>query len=588
MSDGLAFHRRECRAAPAGFEPLEHRIVLSTLTVTTLADAGPGSLRQAVADANAAPGLDTVRFAGGLTGTITLTSGSIAVTDDVEINGPGGRGVTVSGNNASRVFTTGAGADAAISRLTLANGRSDSPVLGAVPIFAGGAILNAGGRLTLDRTVFNNNTAAPAAGFPTSLLPAAAGGAVAVLAGGSLEVARCAFSGNSAAGFSLGTGGAIATDNGVTLDVEGSTFSGNSASAVLGTNPLNALLGSGFGGAITVGSGGTAVISRTAFTGNSATGGSGPGLSGGAGIGGAVFSTDQTLTGAAPAESTLAIEHSAFTANRARGGNGPAGLPGGVGAAAAVAVDGIRATIEHTVFTGNRAAGGDGGAGTGSGNGGAGGAGNAGAVVIGAQADLTVTHAAFVGNTSAGGSGGAGGPGGGSGGDGGQSSGGALTVLSSTADVSHTLFAGNSTTGGAGGAGSAGGNGGQGGAALGGAVVTLPGALSPTIPSTLHLSHVSLLLNAATGGAGGTGSTAGASGDARGGGLYLGLAAATLEHALVSANKATGGQGTPRGAGVGGGVYVNADSTAVFSRTRVRGNFASTSDPDVSGVLGMR
>src|SRR5947207_15969266 len=69
-------------------EVLEHRIVLSTFTVTTLADSGPGSLREAVTSANAAAGADIVQFAHGLSGTINLAS-QLDVTDDLTINGTG-------------------------------------------------------------------------------------------------------------------------------------------------------------------------------------------------------------------------------------------------------------------------------------------------------------------------------------------------------------------------------------------------------------------------------------------------------------------------------------------------------------------
>ena len=42
---------------------LEDRTVPSTFTVTNLADGGPGSLRQAVLDANGNPGADVIQFA---------------------------------------------------------------------------------------------------------------------------------------------------------------------------------------------------------------------------------------------------------------------------------------------------------------------------------------------------------------------------------------------------------------------------------------------------------------------------------------------------------------------------------------------
>ena len=62
----------------------------ATFTVTNLNDAGAGSLRQAVIDANAAPGADTIIFDAGVTGTITLDDGCmIVIGDALTIQGPG-------------------------------------------------------------------------------------------------------------------------------------------------------------------------------------------------------------------------------------------------------------------------------------------------------------------------------------------------------------------------------------------------------------------------------------------------------------------------------------------------------------------
>src|SRR5438093_11227860 len=59
----------------------------TTITVTTTADSGPGSLRQALADAQ---GGDTIEFDSSLNGqTITLTSGELVVADSITISGPG-------------------------------------------------------------------------------------------------------------------------------------------------------------------------------------------------------------------------------------------------------------------------------------------------------------------------------------------------------------------------------------------------------------------------------------------------------------------------------------------------------------------
>ncbi|MSQ09546.1 MAG: hypothetical protein EXR52_00855 [Dehalococcoidia bacterium] len=62
--------------------------------VTTLADSGAGSLRQAILDANAAPGADTITF--GVSGTIVLTSSLPDITD--------GSGLTIDGIGQSIVI----------------------------------------------------------------------------------------------------------------------------------------------------------------------------------------------------------------------------------------------------------------------------------------------------------------------------------------------------------------------------------------------------------------------------------------------------------------------------------------------------
>src|SRR3954447_14420811 len=54
--------RRTHPLPPASAEPLEPRRLLATFTVTTTADAGPGSLRQAILDANGVSGADEIRF----------------------------------------------------------------------------------------------------------------------------------------------------------------------------------------------------------------------------------------------------------------------------------------------------------------------------------------------------------------------------------------------------------------------------------------------------------------------------------------------------------------------------------------------
>ncbi len=81
-------------------ETLEDRILLSALTVSNLNDSGSGSLRQAILNANAQHGADTINFT--VAGTIVLASALPNVTDTVNIDGtsaPGFAGTPVVGVN---------------------------------------------------------------------------------------------------------------------------------------------------------------------------------------------------------------------------------------------------------------------------------------------------------------------------------------------------------------------------------------------------------------------------------------------------------------------------------------------------------
>ena len=92
-------------SAQSSVERLEERIVLSTFMVGNLDDSGPESLRQAILDANDRPGADLIRFApAARDGAITLTSGQLDITDDLILDGPGINRLTLSGNDATRVF----------------------------------------------------------------------------------------------------------------------------------------------------------------------------------------------------------------------------------------------------------------------------------------------------------------------------------------------------------------------------------------------------------------------------------------------------------------------------------------------------
>jgi hypothetical protein len=107
-------------------------------------------LRQAIIDT---PAGGTVIFRPGLTGTITLTTGELAISKDLTIDSPGASVITVSGNHASRVFDIAATYTVNISGLTIIDGE----VLRATA--KGGGILNAG-TLTVTNSTLSGNSAA--------------------------------------------------------------------------------------------------------------------------------------------------------------------------------------------------------------------------------------------------------------------------------------------------------------------------------------------------------------------------------------------------------------------------------------------
>jgi Right handed beta helix region len=304
----VLLHELEYRAAPAIF----------TVTNTNdgpVSNAGdlPGSLRQAVFDANANPGADNVAFDATFFSTprtITLTAGEIAITDAVTIAGPGPALATVSGNNASRIFDAFAAPAATgvnVSGLTFTNGWADGvpygSTVGGAAIAAGnqalglmncvftnntgingqngGAVGMHGGTFTATDCTFSNNSSdAPSALYLDAMGKATLtsctvssntssydyGAAITVSVYGDFLVDTCTVSGNIGGGVIAGAYGA-----GATVTFVNSTISGNTISA------------SGrYGGGIEE-SGATVLISGTTITGNSVSG-SGGGLSASGGL----------------------------------------------------------------------------------------------------------------------------------------------------------------------------------------------------------------------------------------------------------------------------------------------------------------
>lgn len=117
------------------------------LTVTNLSNAGPGSLRDAVA--GTAPG-GTVDF--DVTGTIVLSS-EIVIDKDLTIQGPGAELLTISGGESTRIFNITSGTNININGVTISDGFDTNVVSGASAILVQTDSLN----MELNNCVFENN-----------------------------------------------------------------------------------------------------------------------------------------------------------------------------------------------------------------------------------------------------------------------------------------------------------------------------------------------------------------------------------------------------------------------------------------------
>lgn len=169
----------------------------TTIIVSNTNDNGPGSLRQALVEANDGDTIDAT----GVSGTITLTSGQLLVDKSVTINGAGAEVLALDGNAISRVFEIVGGAKTvSISGVTIRNGQGGN----------GGGIENAA---TVTLTIVNSTLSGNAAGL---------GGGV--FNSGTLTIINSTFSNNMAS-----QGGGIYNPGSGMLTITNSTFSGNAA-----------------------------------------------------------------------------------------------------------------------------------------------------------------------------------------------------------------------------------------------------------------------------------------------------------------------------------------------------------------------
>jgi hypothetical protein len=223
--------------------------------VTNTNDSGDGSLRQAIFDADSSNSGDTIAFQSGLTGTITLTSGSLVIEDSLTINGPGASTLAISGGGSSQVFVVDMDATVSISGLTIESGSTKGSDGGGIESFGtltvtdsviadnsahGGGGISSFGTLTLtNATIFENDSdgAIGAGGIDIrgaatltnvnvseNIAGGGAGGGISVSDNATVTIVNSTVSNNTCE-----SGGGISLDSGSTLTITNSTVFGNSA-----------------------------------------------------------------------------------------------------------------------------------------------------------------------------------------------------------------------------------------------------------------------------------------------------------------------------------------------------------------------
>jgi hypothetical protein len=241
----------------------------ATITVINGNDSGPGSLRQALADANDG---DTINFDASLN-FIGVVSGELVVDKSVTISGPGAANLFLDNYELNRVFHITNAVTVSISGLTIIDGVaadrgggilndhstltvSNCAIRGNQAVYAGGAIYNDGesGSASLE---INNSTVA------YNFCGDGGGGIYnnGVSGSATLTVTNCTISGNSAGYYGYGGGGGIHNvgrfSGSATLTVTNTTISGNSSG----------FYGGGYGGGIFndahIGEGATLEIGNT-------------------------------------------------------------------------------------------------------------------------------------------------------------------------------------------------------------------------------------------------------------------------------------------------------------------------------------
>jgi len=118
---------------------------VNVVKVTNTDDSGPGSLRQAIADA---PDGSVIQFDASIAGKTIVTDG-LFPKNHITIEGPLPAGITISGGLRAIVFAVGDGADVTLRNLSIVDGRNG----------IGGGIDVLRARLLLDHVLVANNEA---------------------------------------------------------------------------------------------------------------------------------------------------------------------------------------------------------------------------------------------------------------------------------------------------------------------------------------------------------------------------------------------------------------------------------------------
>ncbi len=235
------------------FLTLEDRRLLSAFNVTSTADDGSsGTLRWAVAQADAATSSSTIELELGTSpATITLAQGQLELSNiaypTTIYDGLGQGPVTISGNNASEVFQIDPGVTVGLTGLTITGGSTNG---------YGGGLSNSGTVNLSDCTISGNS--------------AFIGGGLYNAATGTANLTDCTISGNTG----VGSGGGVF--NLGTASLTACTISGNSTpgstSGTKGAAPFYMTrTGDGQGGGIR--NDGTANLTECTISGNMTGGG---------------------------------------------------------------------------------------------------------------------------------------------------------------------------------------------------------------------------------------------------------------------------------------------------------------------------